>query len=869
MGVKKLIKNIKKIVLLSGILFSLLLISSFHPSFAVIASAAETDVQNKTIEVLNAVIGINTTGFVTDLNSKSSEQYQGLQKNVADMTVISTQGQVRVSGSFVENNLHQIYICNYEGNLAVENASSDTVEMARTLLGNYENYVGDPFYGQLESMLDNVDGSKNTTKSEGNVKLDVKSSQTITTYLWTYVDENGIIAKAKKVLLSYENGQLKVFRNDWPLYSVVNAPIISSGEAIDRAIEATKTFSYEVYTENGTSTVTGFEIAHESLGEEVLSYLNHPNQTFARGGDPFLLYPSWFVSLGFVKSYPGAVTGMTTTVWADTGEISSINPVVLNIPSTKSTNEETISSAEDEVVTKNEFTPQLGVFSFLTFMTVISLIVALSTKRRFFKNACNKLVISKLGGILFCSGLLFSAMLSFPIIVSAEPNPNSVARIYAALEGGGDSPPQLSAEQTAAYSLAIYLEDAFDDEGYTAYDMAGNDTDYEDVEDYAEDDEDNYDHITVFHFGHQSGFNTQYVDNAGNDITASNIDNAVDTNKYEFVFIFVCAQAQSTAPNGMAAAWTNRTNVFNQLSSDGYGGADAQGQCYIGFDYFSPMISLVNGTFCEDITGPFKNWVEYLYEYALDECYTINGALDKACLDYFGVDFDSSILTTGYNSWWPGNAENGTHEFPLNKSGYYPRDFAADFLTLDPPVVINEENKMRIFGDGTIGMAQPWLTVSAGTGGWVSPSGSDRYTHGYQVMASAQHYTNYDFSHWNLDGQYYSSNQVVTVNMYDDHSLQAIFTYNPPPPPTYQLTVYCYDNYGNPGYVSLSIDGQYVGTTMNTYTVTAGSHTLTVPYMVGYHTFAAWYRDGGYSYSTTTTINVNSNEAAIAYYAAP
>src|SRR5208283_4540255 len=49
-----------------------------------------------------------------------------------------------------------------------------------------------------------------------------------------------------------------------------------------------------------------------------------PNASLARGGDPFTLYPSWYVPLGFDKFYPGDVSGIAVTVWADNGQVGSM-----------------------------------------------------------------------------------------------------------------------------------------------------------------------------------------------------------------------------------------------------------------------------------------------------------------------------------------------------------------------------------------------------------------------------------------------------------------------------------------------------------------------------------------------------------------
>jgi len=191
-------KHVKKHLMLSTILFSLLLISCLYSSLALPVYAAEPDIQDKTMEILNDVIGLNTEEYATSLNSLLDNQFRSLAQKEADITLTSAEGGLRVSSSFVNNNLRQIYISNYEGTLSLEKPVAATVEMAKGLLERYRNYVGDSFYGELASMLDNVDVTKNTTKSAGNIKLKVLNlNQTVVDYVWTYTDENGIVAKSK------------------------------------------------------------------------------------------------------------------------------------------------------------------------------------------------------------------------------------------------------------------------------------------------------------------------------------------------------------------------------------------------------------------------------------------------------------------------------------------------------------------------------------------------------------------------------------------------------------------------------------------------------------------------------------------------
>jgi hypothetical protein len=329
--VNHFIRKLLFITVLISILLSYCVFMSSIPR----VHAAETDLEDKMMEILNDVVGLNMDDYIVYITVNPDRNYHGLLLKDVDATLYLNQSftlAMRVYTYFIDNNVRRIYISYSE--LPVEYPAIDTtVEMAKDFLERYQNYAADPFYGELASMLTDVDATLNTTKSVGNMEFTVSNTyQKNVNYVWTYTDENGIIASSKDVILSYERGQLKTFTNNWPFYTIGGTPEISGEEATEIAIEAAQNYSYEVSADNGTLTVSGFEIAPESLGHEVLSYLNFPDPSLARGGDPFTLYPSWYVPIGFNQSYPGGVTGIVVTVWADTGEVSATNPMVVVIP---------------------------------------------------------------------------------------------------------------------------------------------------------------------------------------------------------------------------------------------------------------------------------------------------------------------------------------------------------------------------------------------------------------------------------------------------------------------------------------------------------------------------------------------------------
>jgi hypothetical protein len=683
---RKMAKENRKILSIA-VLLMLMLISSAYATLMPNVHAAEPTAQDKAIAILNNVVGINTEEYATFRSSQLDNNYLSMLQNEADIKLVSNRSSFRASCSFVNNNLRQIYLSDYEGDLAVKQPAIATADMAKGFLQRYQNYAGDSFCGQLASMLDNVDVSTNVTKSTGNIKLEVLNwNQTIIDYVWTYTDENGILAKSKNVILSYDQGLLKVFLNNWPFYNVVGAPKITSEEATAIALEASKNFSYEVEIDNVTSTITGFKIAPESLGRATLSYLNFPNQSLARGADPFTLHPSWYVPLGFDRSYPGGVTGMTVSIWADTGEVSIMGPMVVDKPLLNSTEIEGFAISAESAIASAPFVA-------VTAFTAIGVAILRRKKLRFAGG--RKLLYPKFIGTLLCGTILLSAILvTVPTVFANDHMPNSKARIYAALEGSPEyppdgSPPQLQDEQDAAYWVSGQIANAFSYSGYTVSNDAGVNTRAAWIPSQAESDEQGYDNVTVFHFGHLADFNIGYVDNYGVPVWADDIDDHTSLGTHSFVFIWVCAQAQDPT-HGTPAAWTYRGPDYNTpaLNDDGYLHPDGLRQAYIGFEGVSPQISANHQTFRYQIVDPLQYFIGRFYNYSLRIGYSVKDSLNRATLDYFGNTFTNSILNTGYEAWFDDN---------------------------DPNTINWWEGRMRVFGDGNMRIVQPRITLAANT----------------------------------------------------------------------------------------------------------------------------------------------------------
>lgn len=285
--------------------------------------------QQKSLSLLSDVFGFNLTSYIKMLISDKNESYLGSSQENVVYTLVSNQGSFRVISSIIGNHLHQIYICDSPRTISLNRQVSNGLEMTRTILQSYQRTTGNSFYGSLYDILNGLTPNQNITKSLNNINLQVTTSdQGTTSFTWTYVDTNGVSAPIKNVYISYDNGVLHSFVDNWQLYNIAEAPKISAQDATAIALSAAQNYSYTVSSDNGTVTSSISNMKIVGIGDLGLSYLNYQNVTDSRSNDPFTLYPCYCIPVHFDKVYPGGVTEVTVRVWADSGIVNNIAPTI-------------------------------------------------------------------------------------------------------------------------------------------------------------------------------------------------------------------------------------------------------------------------------------------------------------------------------------------------------------------------------------------------------------------------------------------------------------------------------------------------------------------------------------------------------------
>jgi hypothetical protein len=390
--------------------------------------------------------------------------------------------------------------------------------------------------------------------------------------------------------------------------------------------------------------------------------------------------------------------------------------------------------------------------------------------------------------------------------------------------------------------------------------------------------ENNHEWGAVFYYGHRSANGTHRAFHEAGARTGPAPDLIWDEDIYgisgytgsihNFVFLWVCSNADdpgsgSPEPHGMAYCWFKRV-----LSSNGYGDPDAYSDCFIGFEDASPGFSEpLNAYTCKD-------WLVSFYDFALSGN-TINSALNLAsvAVGYGGgwTDEDNRLSQEGMEYFWP------EWQGPGDKPDTWPDSR-------------NYSGQMKIFGNGNIYLPTQldWPSnpfVSGPTSGdanivyQFSAVSTDLYGHNIRYTFDwddesqdtvtgwySSGVTAYANHSWSSGGQYNVRVKAECSNGGESDWTSHIIDIGE----VHQLTVLAINNYGQPGYVPLYIDGEYVGTTGYTYSVGEGNHTIGVPspiYGGGLtHVFACYYYDGGYNYDNPMTLSVTEDKTVTACY---
>jgi hypothetical protein len=784
-----------------------------------------------------------------------------LSRQTADITLSSDSGNLRVRCSFIGDFLQKIYISDVSGEIKVNRKGVGVVDDAKSFLQRYQAYVQDSFYGNLQSMLDTVSANKNITKVVGDIKLNVKVyDQASTEFTWTYVDANGVLAPAKSISVAYEHGSLKYFVNNWQLYTVAGSPQISSEQAVDLALDALAKFSYNTTVSGENVSVSGFKVA--SIGDVSLCYLNYKDTDSARNGDPFVLYPSWFVPLGFDKFYPGSVSGVYVRLWADTGKLCDIVPMVVDSAGVESSDapfegDRLVDEAAGVAVDSSS---DGQVYASLVVVPVGLVVVGFCLRLRWHRDALffrfkgkSSRGFVKPWSVLLCALMLAGSVFVFAPPAQALVSNNAVSLIFGSQVKQFVDWVEIEEDEWVYFDELGSISDATNSvyNSFSGYDSRQRYFDppfnKNQMLNAISNAETSYDSVAVLYIGHKNGTaNTYWVEeNPFDSVDANDIQQRTSGKTY-FVWSWSCDSATSPY-SGLPVAWTD-----NQLN-DGR-------RCYIGFDGGSPALSAAS---FNTNAGLGKDFITQFYYYALSVGLSIQDSLNEASWDVFETAFVNSPLNGDqYQTYWP------------------------DYPEAEPPPDWYP-GRMNVYGNANIKL-HPSLTISArdnnnqlyptfyidgqsvGTGS--GRLGTGTYTFDVSdIEGYTFHRFYFDYGSSTSSIYYKPVNQWIPVDC-----VLTVYYYTgepppPPPPPDYYVEIYAVDgSYEYLNGVPIIVDTEQCWTPLN-FGMDEGWLYLEVEEYIYYQDywwgFCYWEGEGVQSpYNTETYVYVDSNVAIYAVY---
>jgi hypothetical protein len=875
-------KNSKRKPLFMTLLLMLLVVSSAYAALIPGVNGAEVTNQEKGLSILNNVVGLDLSRYTVtaeEAQTDSTASYLGVipQENV-EYDLTSEGNKLNALYTFANGKLQMIQVLENEGSPHTTLSVSSARELAQGFLSNYQTYTKDSVYGELRSTLDNVDASKNATKTSGNTQLEVSAIDGYTTFKWTYTF-NGVIAPSKFVALGFNNSFLTAFVDYWQLYKIGSTRVrLSEKEAAAIALETAKDYSWSLKLEDDALDAENFN--ESNVRWTSLIFDNSLEAGKARSEDRLELYPVWRMGIALNKWY-GQMYGIQVDIWADTGEVRCVQEAWSTMPPPEGVPTADMDSHASDV---SEAKPSLAmVMAFPTLAlaaTVAFVWLGRRKKARYYSLLRPRAI--KAGGILLCV-LIFSIILSSIATVNATR-----AGVVWGSESTGAYDPNIPGswkywrKNQTEINLQRYISDNienyFDSNGYDGYNRQGYSGSLKNnILSYITYTKENYDGTAVVAFDHGVG-NTAYSqapnewhymfeDNVGTLIGARwgtpQPDNGVYdmdiyplTNSREIFFAFIntCLSANTSdwqvdkygtwwysaqgmgvyGARGLPFAFTHRyvkeryAPGFNEaihISNYGYHYPDSGPHVYIGFPWGSPSLQQ---HIPKDTGIQYQHWVNSFFYYALFYDMSVNDALDHASWQHWGAYFGNSPLWTGYQAyWWPDWYPYADSKMAVYGNGnihlktYVPLDFVTTPSVSGPT-------------SGDIGISYQFSASSTDSYGhnlrytfdW--GDGSPQTVTGWYSSGA----TAYASHSWSSAGQFsvkvkaqceggvWSSwSNPYTVRIGAFHWLH--------------VDAYCYP-FGYDADPWVSIDGDEVGTAPVSVLVEEGWHTVTVPYQWGY-----------------------------------
>ncbi|MCW4044110.1 MAG: winged helix-turn-helix domain-containing protein [Candidatus Bathyarchaeota archaeon] len=269
---------------------------------------------DKALSFLQNVAQIDIAKYQVTLMSDTVEYRSdigGVLEEIVKYALTSNESKVDAVLRFRNKNLSRYQLYLLEGSpLYAQPQPVDILDVSRGFLERYGKYAGAAYVEEMKTVAAQINETRNTELTKGNIKLNISIAGDKTEILWLHT-ENGVDFSPKSLSLVFEGNMLKEVTDGWFLFKIGSTQInISAQEAVGIARNAAKDFTWRA---------NGVEVTDFTVLEEPVTVLFHPSLR-----EDLSLIPYWHVTLYLDKVYAGGVNRITVGIWADNGKIAQI-----------------------------------------------------------------------------------------------------------------------------------------------------------------------------------------------------------------------------------------------------------------------------------------------------------------------------------------------------------------------------------------------------------------------------------------------------------------------------------------------------------------------------------------------------------------
>lgn len=263
---------------------------------------------NEVLVFLKDVVSLDVSKYNVTLNGEISNypvDLNALEQITGKYTLVSQESKLEVLYKLVNNTLSYCLVDVLEGTPQYVQQPFKTIsDTAGNFIGKYKIYTGDFSLEEYTNLLDQLDITKNTSKTVNNLKL--TSTNTLISALDWKNSFNG--ADYTGLTVSFRNNSFYAFKDDRSYYKIGGTEVtLSREEAISLALRYAENFSWTI----GDLEVNDFTIVEDHIRALLLT----------KSREPLTLYPYWLITLPLDDIYPGLITTIQVQIWAGSSEI--------------------------------------------------------------------------------------------------------------------------------------------------------------------------------------------------------------------------------------------------------------------------------------------------------------------------------------------------------------------------------------------------------------------------------------------------------------------------------------------------------------------------------------------------------------------